>query len=57
MKSSILVAKRKVWKVASSLVITLPREWTKKHRVTEGDEVVLICDKAVKIVLPPEESL
>jgi len=44
---------RKVQKLgASSLIVTLPRDWTRRHRVNVG-EVVYIYDEGDKLVISP----
>jgi len=55
--SGLIVTKRKVFEIAGSLVVTLPKKWAEKHGVKPGDVVVVIGDKAIKIVLPPEETI
>ena len=45
---------RKVQKLgASSLIVTLPRDWTRRHRVNVG-EVVYIYDEGDKLVISPQ---
>ncbi|MEB3780489.1 MAG: AbrB/MazE/SpoVT family DNA-binding domain-containing protein [Desulfurococcales archaeon] len=45
---------RKVQKLgASSLIVTLPREWTRRHGISVGDNV-LIHDEGDKLVIAPK---
>ncbi len=46
---------RKVQKLgASSLIVTLPREWTRRHGINVGDNV-LIHDEGDKLVIAPKD--
>jgi len=47
---------RKVQKLgASSLIVTLPREWTRRHGISVGDNV-LIHDEGDKLVIAPKDK-
>lgn len=53
---TLIVEKRKVYRIGGSLMIALPPAFTRIHKIKEGDEVPVLAKHILKIV-PMSEAV
>ena len=51
-----IITKRKLVTSGGSIVVSIPKEWLKRHSLNSGDEVLIIANNSLKI-LPRDEKI